>query len=73
MEKNERKFFKKEISFKKVDKIFLIYRKRKNFEFILMSGRRVRREVSLNVMVMVNILFEKELLVFKFFKKRRFF
>lgn len=38
-----------------------------------MSGRRVRREVSLNVMVMVNILFEKELLVFKFFKKRRFF
>lgn len=73
MEKNERKFFKKEISFKKVDKIFLKYRKRKNFEFFLMSGRRVRREVSLNVMVMVNILFEKELLVFKFFKKRRFF
>lgn len=69
MEKNERKFFKKEISFKKVDKIFLKYRKRKNFEFILMLGCRVRREVSLNVMVMVNILFEKELLVFKFFKK----
>lgn len=73
MEKNERKFFKKEISFKKVGKIFLKYRKWKNFEFILMSGCRVRREVSLNVMVMVNILFEKELLVFKFFKKRRFF